>query len=246
MNDPDSPKHVIIYTDGGCIGNPGPGGYGVVLLHGGHRKELSAGYRLTTNNRMELQAAIVALEALKSHCQVTVYSDSKYLVDAMKSGSAWRWREHDWRRNPAKAQKVKNPDLWEKLLQVCEKHEVSFQWVKGHANIPENERCDELSMTAAKADDVAIDRVYEQENPTIQSRTAFDYSRSTDSAGPLAKVTQEGQPCRKCGEPVVKRTPRTRRNAGQSYYYEYYLSCPQCGTNYMVDDAKRYFDQSRS
>jgi ribonuclease HI len=151
-------KRVIIYTDGGCIGNPGPGGYGVVLLFGEHRKELSGGFRLTTNNRMELMAAIVGLEALKTPCAVTLYSDSKYLVDAMELGWAERWRLNGWRRN--KSEKALNPDLWQRLLKACKKHEVRFQWVKGHAGNLENERCDYLANTAAMQKNLPEDENY--------------------------------------------------------------------------------------
>ena len=140
-------RKVTIYTDGGCIGNPGPGGYGAVLLCDGHRKELSGGYRLTTNNRMELMGAIVALESLKERCKVTLYSDSKYVVDAMMLGWAAKWKANDWKRN--KNDRALNPDLWERLLAVSRKHDVEFVWVKGHAGNRENERCDKLSKMAA-------------------------------------------------------------------------------------------------
>jgi ribonuclease HI len=140
-------RKVTIYTDGGCIGNPGPGGYGAVLLCDGHRKELSGGYRLTTNNRMELMGAIVALESLKERCKVTLYSDSKYVVDAMMLGWAAKWKANDWKRN--KNDRALNPDLWERLLAVSRKHDVEFVWVKGHAGNRENECCDKLAKMAA-------------------------------------------------------------------------------------------------
>ncbi|MEW6127337.1 MAG: ribonuclease HI [Acidobacteriota bacterium] len=149
---------VTIYTDGGCIGNPGPGGYGVVLLFNGSRKELSGGFRLTTNNRMELMAAIVALEALKRPCQIRLHSDSKYLVDAMELGWAKRWRANNWKRN--KKEKALNPDLWERLLVLCENHEVEFVWVKAHAGNRENERCDYLAKQAAYGNDLPEDDNY--------------------------------------------------------------------------------------
>jgi len=139
-------RNVIIYTDGACSGNPGPGGYGAVLLHKSHRKELSGGDPATTNNRMEMLAAIVALEALKEPCDVTLYSDSKYLVDAIQKGWAIRWRQNNWMRN--KKDPALNPDLWERLLQLLQKHKVSFHWIKGHAGNPENERCDALARAA--------------------------------------------------------------------------------------------------
>lgn len=146
-------RQVTIYTDGGCIGNPGPGGYGVVLLCDGHRKELSNGYRLTTNNRMELMGAIVALESLKEPCKVTLYTDSKYVVDAMMLGWAEKWQANNWKRN--KHDKALNPDLWERLLALSKKHDVTFVWVKGHAGNRENERCDRLAQGAAR--DAAFD-----------------------------------------------------------------------------------------
>jgi len=153
-------KHVTVYTDGACIGNPGPGGYGVVLLYQDHRRELSGGFRRTTNNRMEIMAAIVGLEALKEKCKIKLYSDSAYLVKAMSEGWAERWRAHGWMRN--KKERALNPDLWERLLQLCEYHEVEFTWIKGHAVNSENVRCDELAMQAAQQPDLPVDDGYEK------------------------------------------------------------------------------------
>lgn len=155
----ESLKEVTIYTDGACRGNPGPGGYGVVLMYGSHRKELSAGYRLTTNNRMEMMAAIVGLEALKFPCAVNLYTDSRYLVDAMTQGWAKKWRLNGWKRN--QKEKAKNPDLWERLLAVSEQHEVTFLWVKGHGGDEENECCDRLAVAAAQQPDLLLDLGYE-------------------------------------------------------------------------------------
>ncbi len=155
----ESLKEVTIYTDGACRGNPGPGGYGVVLIYGPHRKELSGGYRLTTNNRMEMMAAIVGLEALKFPCAVNLYTDSRYLVDAMTQGWAHKWRLNGWKRN--QKEKAKNPDLWERLLTVSEQHEVKFLWVKGHAGDEENECCDRLAVAAAQQADLLLDLGYE-------------------------------------------------------------------------------------
>lgn len=152
-------KHVAIYTDGAASGNPGPGGYGVILEFQGKRKELSGGYRRTTNNRMELLAAVVGLEALKERCEVTLYTDSAYLVNALNEGWAQRWRAHGWMRN--KNEPALNPDLWERLLRLCEQHEVHFVWVKGHAGHPENERCDQLAQEAARGINLPVDTAYE-------------------------------------------------------------------------------------
>ena len=152
-------KNVEIFTDGACLGNPGPGGYGIVMLFGGHRKEISGAYRKTTNNRMEVLAAIVALEALNQRCSVRLYSDSKYLVDAIEKGWAVRWRQNGWMRN--KTDHAVNVDLWERMLSLLDRHDVEFVWVKGHADNVENNRCDELATTAAKEGNGLIDEVYE-------------------------------------------------------------------------------------
>lgn len=153
-------KHVTIYTDGACIGNPGPGGYGAVLLHEGNRQELSGGYRRTTNNRMEIMAVLAGLRSLKEPCRVTVFSDSRYVVDAMSKGWAESWRDKGWRKRDKTP--ALNPDLWEEMLDLSERHQVEFRWVKGHAGDPENERCDELAVAAASGADLAHDEVYEK------------------------------------------------------------------------------------
>lgn len=155
----NEPAEVIIYTDGACSGNPGPGGYGVVLLAGKHRKELSGGFRLTTNNRMEMMAAIVGLRALKGRCNVTLHSDSQYMVDGIRKGWAKQWRSNGWRRSNKEI--ALNTDLWEQLLELCNQHEVEFNWVQSHAGNPENERCDELAVTASKGRDLPPDTGYE-------------------------------------------------------------------------------------
>ena len=139
---------VLMYTDGACSGNPGPGGWGTILKSGGAVKELSGGEASTTNNRMELTAVIAGLSALKYPCRVTVTSDSKYVVDAIQNGWARKWKAQGWMRN--KKEKALNPDLWEKLLELLEVHEVTFHWVKGHAGPPENERCDEMAVQEAR------------------------------------------------------------------------------------------------
>ena len=141
-------KHVVIYTDGACSGNPGPGGFGVILQYGEYRKEISKGFPETTNNRMELLGVITALEALKSPCIVDLYSDSKYVIDAIQKGWAVKWRSKGWMRTAKEP--AKNPDLWERLLDLLEIHDVTFHWVKGHAQNENNNRCDELAVNAWK------------------------------------------------------------------------------------------------
>jgi ribonuclease HI len=150
-------KHVEIFTDGACSGNPGPGGYGVILRYKENTKEFSAGYKNTTNNRMELRAIIVGLEALNEQCQVDIYSDSKYIIDAVNQGWAKKWRANQWKRN--KKESAKNIDLWDTLLNLLDKHNVNFHWVKGHAGHPENERCDELAVEAALGNNLIEDKI---------------------------------------------------------------------------------------
>ena len=139
-------KEVSLYTDGACRGNPGRGGWGAILVYGKFEKEMSGGEPLTTNNRMELMAAIAGLSALKEACRVTLYSDSKYLVDAFNEGWVYGWREKGWKRGK---DELKNPDLWAKLYDLVKSHEVTFVWVKGHNGHDYNERCDRLATAFA-------------------------------------------------------------------------------------------------
>ena len=136
-------KHVDIYTDGACRGNPGKGGWGAILVYGGREKELSGGERETTNNRMELSAVIAALSALREPCEITLTSDSKYVVDAVTKGWVESWRKNGWRK--ADKSPALNVDLWQQLLPLLEMHRVSFVWVRGHNGHPYNERCDVLA-----------------------------------------------------------------------------------------------------
>ncbi len=146
--------NITLYTDGAAKGNPGPGGYGTVLIWGKHRKEMSQGYKRTTNNRMELLAVIVGIEALKfESCNITVYSDSKYVVDAVEKRWVFSWVKKNFKDK-------KNPDLWKRYLKVHEKHNIKFVWIKGHANIPENERCDRLAVAAAESYELLEDTEY--------------------------------------------------------------------------------------
>ena len=148
---------LIMYTDGAASGNPGPGGYGVLLQYGKHVKELSEGYRLTTNNRMELLAVIVGLEQLKTpDSEITIYTDSKYVCDSVDKGWVFGWEK-------VRFKKKKNPDLWIRFLKIYRQHKVRFQWVKGHANIPGNERCDRLAVEASQKSTLLIDEGYEQQ-----------------------------------------------------------------------------------
>ena len=137
-------KKVTIYTDGACSGNPGPGGWGAILMYGRHKRELSGGEADTTNNRMELTAVISALEQLKEPCAVELYSDSKYIIDALTQGWAKAWQAKGWRKPDKKP--ALNPDLWQRLLELCDTHAVTCHWVKGHAENEFNNRCDQLAV----------------------------------------------------------------------------------------------------
>ena len=154
-------RHVTIHTDGSCIRNPGPGGYAAILEYQGREKELSGGFQRTTNNRMEILAVIKGLEALKKEerCSVTVYSDSRYVVDGIEKGWAKKWQANGWMRN--KRERAINDDLWERLLSALDKHDVGLRWVKGHAGNAGNVRADRLAVAAAKGKDLPRDEGFE-------------------------------------------------------------------------------------
>jgi len=175
---------------------------------------------------MEIYAAIKGLELLKQPCKVTLYSDSQYLVDAIMKGWAVRWRKNDWWLN--NKERAKNIDLWQKLLSLCETHQVEFRWIRGHAGNLENERCDQLSMTALRQPNLVADEGYENRPQTEGGRPEL----------------QAGDPCRKCSTPVIKQTPR--KAAKQDFYYEYYLFCPNCEATYQVEAARRSVQQPPS
>ena len=153
-------EEVDIYTDGACSGNPGPGGYGVVMIAGEKRLELSAGYRSTTNNRMELLAVIVALERLKRPSSVTIYTDSQYVAKAINDGWLQGWIKRGWKKSNRKP--VENIDLWKRLLPLLDTHDVTFRWIRGHSEIPENERCDQLAVAAATGGELKVDEGFER------------------------------------------------------------------------------------
>lgn len=141
-------KEIELFTDGACSGNPGPGGWGAILMYGPHKKEMSGGEAQTTNNRMELTGAISALRALKEPCQVELYSDSKYVIDALSKGWARGWQKKGWVKSDKKP--ALNPDLWEQLLALVDRHQLHYHWVKGHASNPYNNRCDEMAVAESR------------------------------------------------------------------------------------------------
>lgn len=151
---------VLIYTDGGAIGNPGPGGFAAILRYKEHRKEITGGFRQTTNNRMEIRACIEGLRALKQRCSVVLFSDSKYVVDSITKGWARRWQANGWKKDNKHT--AENVDLWEQLLQLCDQHDVEFRWTRGHAGNKDNERCDQLAVQAANRQGLPTDEGYEK------------------------------------------------------------------------------------
>lgn len=222
-----APPSVEIYTDGGCEPNPGAGGYGVVLVHPKKRAEASGGFRKTTNNRMEIFAAIAGLEMLKQPCRVTVYSDSQYLVKAMTTeGWVAAWKKKGWWRT--RTERPENLDLWQRLEALCQTHQVEFRWVKGHAGHLENERCDQLAMAALRQANLPADDGYEHKPETEGVRPEL----------------QAGEPCRQCATPVIKRAGK--KKPGRDSYYEFHLICPNCQTTYHIESAKRFVEQPPS
>jgi len=236
---------VTIYTDGAAEPNPGLGGCGVVLLHPAKRLELSQGFQLTTNNRMELLAVIAGLEALTKACRVTVVSDSKYVVESIDKGWVLKWHKKNWFR--ARDELAKNADLWQRYLVAAEQHEVKMTWIKGHAGHEHNERCDELAVAAARGTKLEVDVGYkpdESQNDAQSDELSGMKARVTLSG---SKVTHKlpGEPCRKCGTPLVKAKPQRKKlKVTQTYYFEWYLHCPGCDEMYMVEEAKRMIQKN--
>ena len=212
--------HVAIYTDGSAAPtNPGPGGYGVLLIRGRLRQEFFGGYRHTTNNRMELMAAIVALETLEEPSEVMLFSDSKYLVDSMEKGRARRWQARGWRCSKGPA---KNADLWIRLLLLCLIHDVTFAWIRGHAGNRDNERCDELAERGRCKPDNPPDTGYE--NPDSEE----------------SRVTREGQPCPVCLTPVaVELRHRSKWKHKILSKPATLLYCVTCNVRYEVQSESR-------
>jgi ribonuclease HI len=242
----DDIPEIDLYSDGGAEPNPGKGGFGVIMSYKGAKKEFSQGFRLTTNNRMELMGVIYGLERLKTKSIVNLYSDSRYVVNGISKGWAEKWRSNNWYRN--KNEKAINADLWERLLVlIADQQEVKFNWIRGHDGHSENERCDELALIALNGKELIDDSGYEEnlfratgyEINTITTsqikKSSFQYPKTN------IKIKKEGEACRKCNTAVIfKPTKKKELKPGQTYYFEYYLLCPKCKTMYMVEEAKRY------
>ncbi len=227
---------IELHSDGGAEPNPGKGGFGVILQYKGKQKEFFKGYEFTTNNRMELMGVIFGLEQLKTKSNVQVFTDSKYVIDGITKGWAEKWKSNGWKRK--KNIKAINSDLWDRLLNVISKHNVKFNWVKGHSGHTENERCDTLANNGINSKELLEDIGYEPKEIENDESTRVS---TTFSKTKKIKIEKEGDKCRNCGEPVIKKSRKKTKKikSNQTYYFEYILLCPSCKTMYMTEDAKR-------
>jgi ribonuclease HI len=237
---------IDLYSDGGAEPNPGKGGFGVIMSYKGTKKEFSQGFRLTTNNRMELMGVIYGLERLKTKSIVNVYSDSRYVIDGITKGWAKKWKSKNWYRT--KTEKAINYDLWERLLILISiQQEVKFNWIRGHIGHSENERCDQLANTALNSGALIEDTVYEE---NLFKDTGFELNLSLPDPTEKnsfqgrknnIKIKSEGAPCRKCGSAVILKPSKKKEfKPGQTYYFEYYFLSPKSKTVYFIEDAKRF------
>ncbi len=217
--------NIELFSDGSADPNPGPGGYGIILRYNGISKEFSRGFSLTTNNRMEIMGIVCGLEMLKTKSNVHVYTDSNYVVKAVNDKWIESWIRKGWKTSTGA--QVQNIDLWKRLCDMLEKHNVTFNWIKGHDGHPENERCDILAKSSyADNESLCVDEGYEPEKKAPQ------------------KVLKEGDLCKKCLTPVIKKTTSYKSiKKNKAYHFEYYLLCPNCKAMYMVEEAKVFTKQ---
>lgn len=220
------PKAVSIFTDGGAAPNQGKGGYGVVLRFGDSYKELSAGFEATTNNRMELLAAVVGLESLTEPCKVRLHSDSRYVVDPVTRGTLFRWQSKDWNNG-----NIKNLDLWQRFLKAYLKHQVKMVWVKGHAGVADNVRCDQLATEAMAVDKLLVDEGFSDETETVK------VSKKSAKKPKAPKPKAAGDPCPNCKMLLMRRETSTI-NPNSAYYYPWQLYCQKCRRVYHVKSAR--------
>ncbi len=246
-------KQISIFTDGGAEPNPGVGGYGVVLRFGETYKELKEGFQLTSNNRMELLAAIVGLETLKEPCRVRLHSDSRYVIDAVNTGLLFRLALANWA-----SKKAKNIDLWKRFLKVYLIHEVEMVWVKGHSGVADNERCDQLATEAIRSHQLKPDPGYEKygkrkstsksprrqtgDTPLLAPDKVPNVSAEFVASLPVGDIPRTkpkkvGDLCRKCSTPLIRKESK-KHKADAAYWYEWYLYCTTCSRMYLVEEAK--------
>lgn len=225
-------KKIEIYSDGWARPNPGPWWYGIILRFWKDEKQFSGFESHTTNNRMELTWVIVWLSKLKEKCDVQVFTDSSYVINWIEKWWAENWKKNNWKKADKKT--AENYDLWEKLLIEIEKHKVKFNWVRWHNWHQENERCDELATGEI------LRNVTPHPNPLLKESPHSNtlLKESEQGQNNKTKIKKAWDKCRKCWTPVVKAIPKKKNTKNKSYYYEYFLTCPECKTNYFVDEAK--------
>lgn len=236
---------VELYSDWWANPNPWVWWYGIILCYKWVKKEFYQGFELTTNNRMELLWVITWLSKLKTKSKVQVYTDSQYTINGIQKWWAKKWKQNNWYRT--KTEKAVNFDLWEKLLELTEQHQVSFTWVKWHNWHIENERCDELATLSMSMDIILVDEKYIP-NETDKQKTigSLDRNENTEQIikilwkwDPSLKVEKDWDPCKKCLTPVIQKIPKhTKKTLLKKFYYKYYFNCPNCKTNYMTNEAK--------
>ena len=239
---------VELYSDWWANPNPGKWWYWIILCCKWVKKEFNEWFEITTNNRMELTWVITWLNKLKTKSKVKVYTDSQYTINWIEKWWAKKWKKNNWYRT--KTEKAVNYDLWEKLLDIVSIHEVEFEWVRWHNGHEENERCDELATLAMDNKKLKVDNGYVPSKNSNQTTIWLleDNKNKEDIIKVLSKwkwdstikVRKEWDPCKKCLTPVIKKKPKhTKKTLLKSYYYEYFFTCPNCKTNYIVNDAKR-------
>ncbi len=233
---------VTLYSDWWAAPNPGKAGYGIILCYKDVRKEFNQWYTLSTNNRMEMMWVITGLSKLKTKSQVDVYTDSSYTINGIEKWWAAKWKENNWMRTSS--QKAVNYDLWETLLKLTEKHLVTFHWVKWHNGHIENERCDELATIALEGDDLIEDEGYEihpiSESSSLSSNKISEPTKKIINKKNTNKISAHWDICWKCWTSVEKKIPKKKKlKPNQTFYYEYFFTCPWCKTNYMVPEWKR-------
>jgi len=238
---------VDIFSDWWARPNPWAGWYWVILSCKWVKKEFNKWYKLTTNNKMELTWVIIGLEKLKKKSLVNIYTDSQYTINWIEKWWAKVWKANNWMKS--NKTKATNADLWEKLLVLVEKHDVTFHWVKWHNWHEENERCDELATIALETFKLIEDKGFKWEEKQInmfsetekkQDKIKTVLNKHVDKS---IKISKAWQKCRKCWTKVEKKVPKKINTKNKSYYYKYYLNCPGCSTNYFVDDAKVMIDK---